>query len=330
MITRRRVVGLSAAAALIPGRIGGASAQPTAPSWPSRFVRLVVPNPPGGGIDGVARILANRLSEMWGQQIVVENKGGAGGNLALEMVAHASPDGYTMIIGSIGLAINRFLFPSLGYDPVADFAPVTLIAAYPNLMVVPNSSPAKSVAEFIAYAKANRGKITFASSGAGTSTHLCSELLKRMAGIEMTHVPYRGAPLALNDLIPGRVDMMFNTIGGLLGPVRSGQLRGLAVSTAKRFPTAPEFPTVAEAGLPGFDVSSWYGFFVPGRTPPDIVKKMHADTIAVLAEPAVRSKLEALGVVVVGSTPEELATQLRTETELWGPIIKTAGIKAEE
>jgi tripartite-type tricarboxylate transporter receptor subunit TctC len=327
MINRRRLLRLSAASMFAPALAGHTA---RAQGWPNRVVRLVVPNPPGGGIDSVARIIANRLSEMWGQQVVIENKGGAGGNLALEMVAHASPDGNTMIISSIGLAINRYLFPSLGYDPVNDFAPVTLICAYPNLMVVPNSSPATSVREFIDYAKANRGKITFASSGAGTSTHLCSELFKRMAGIEMTHVPYRGAPLAMNDIIPGRIDMMFNTIGGLLPAARSGQVRGLAVSTAERFATAPEFPTVAESGLPGFDVSSWYGFFVPAKTPPEIIRRMHADTVAVLAEPAVRSKIEQLGNAVVGSTPEQLAAKLRAESEQWGPIIKAAGITSNE
>jgi tripartite-type tricarboxylate transporter receptor subunit TctC len=326
MITRRRLLA-TAAVALVPHAV---SAPARAQAWPGRFVRLVVPNPPGGGIDSVARIVANRLSEIWGQQVVIENKGGAGGNIALDMVAHAPPDGYSMIISSIGLAINRYLFPSLPYNPDADFAPVTLLCQYPNLMVVPNSSPAKSVQEFIAYAKANRGKVTFASSGAGTSTHLSGELFKRMSGIEMTHVPYRGATLALNDLIPGRIDMMFNTIGGLLPPVRNGQLRGLAVSTAERFPTAPEFPTVAESGLPGFDVPSWYAFFVPAKTPPDIVRRIHADTVAVLAEPAVKAKLELLGVVIVGSTPEMLAAQVKIETEKWGPIIKGAGIKGEE
>ena len=247
MITRRRLAGLAAASALAPALTAGAA---HAQAWPRRFVKLVVPFPPGGGTDGVARILANRLSEVWGQQMVIENKGGAGSNIGAETVARAEPDGYTMLIGSLPLAVNRFLYPSLNYDPIADFAPVSLICLYPNLMVVPNSSPAKSVMEFVAHAKANRGKITFASSGTGTSTHLSGELFKRMTDIEMTHVPYRGVALALNDVIPGRVDVMFNTMAGVLQQARTGQLRGLAVTTAKRFPTAPEFPSVAEAGCP--------------------------------------------------------------------------------
>ena len=296
--------------------------------WPNRFVRLVVPFPAGGGTDAVARILANRLSEVWGQQMVIENKGGAGSNIGAEAVARSDPDGYTMLIGSLPLAVNRYLFSSLTYDPIADFAPVSLICLYPNLMVVPNSSPATSVKEFIAHAKANSGKITFASSGTGTSTHLSGELFKRMAGIEMTHVPYRGVALALNDVIPGRVDVMFNTMAGVLQQVRTGQLRGLAVTTAKRFPTAPELPTVVES-VPGFDVSSWYAFFVPAKTPSEIVRKIHADTVAVLAEHAIKNKLEQVGVMVVGSTPEQLAAQLKSETELWGPVIKAAGIKSE-
>jgi tripartite-type tricarboxylate transporter receptor subunit TctC len=222
------------------------------------------------------------------------------------------------------------MFNSLNYDSITDLAPVTMICNYPNLMMVPNSSPVKSVKEFIDYAKANRGKITFGSSGIGTSPHLAGELFKRMAGIEMTHVPYRGAGPAMNDLIPGRITMMFNTAGASIPQVRAGNVRALGVSSAERFPSAPDFPTVAEMGLPGFEVISWYGFFVPVKTPAAIVKKMHDDTVAVLAEPALKARLELLGVAVIGSTPEVLAAKLKAETEMWGPIIKAAGIKGEE
>jgi tripartite-type tricarboxylate transporter receptor subunit TctC len=327
MIKRRDLIGLAATSFATPALLlSGARAQ----SWPSRYVRLIVPFPPGGGTDAVARIVTSRLSEVWGQQVVIENKGGAGSNIGAEAAARAEPDGYTMLIGALPLAVNRYLFPAIGYDSITDFAPITMICLYPNLMVVPNSSPAKSVQEFIDFAKANRGKITFGSSGIGTSTHLCSELFKRRAGIEMTHVPYRGAGPAMNDLIPGRLSMMFNTAGALIPNVRAGQLRGLAVSTLERFPTAPEFPTVAESGLPGFDVSSWYTLFVPVKTPPEIVHKMNADTVAILAEPAIRARLEQLGVSVVGSTAAEAGAKLKAETELWGPIIKAAGIRGEE
>jgi tripartite-type tricarboxylate transporter receptor subunit TctC len=325
MLTRRSLAGFCAAACA-PALIGLARAQ----SWPSRHVRLIVPFPAGGGTDVVARILANRLSEVWGQQMVIENKGGAGSNIGAEAVARAEPDGYTLLIGSLPVAVNRFLYPSLNYDSVTDFAPVSQICTYPNLMVVPNSSPAKSVMEFVAHAKANRGKITFASSGTGTSTHLSGELFKRMTAIEMTHVPYRGVAPALNDIIPGRVDVMFNTMAGVLQQARAGQLRGLAVTSAKRFPTAMEFPSVAEAGVPGFDVQAWYALFAPAKTPPEIVNKLNADTVAILREPAIIAALEKTGVVVTSSTPAELARMLKAEIDLWGPVIKAAGIKVEE
>jgi tripartite-type tricarboxylate transporter receptor subunit TctC len=329
-IDRRRLVRISAAAGLTPVLARSAGAQAQAPLWPSRFVRLVVPFAAGGANEAFARNLAARLSEIWGQQVVIENKPGAGGNIGAEAVARADPDGLTMLIASFPHAVARFLYPSLGYDLTADLAPVTLIGLTPNLMVVPNPSPARSVAEFIAHAKANKGKVSFASSGAGTSIHLSGELFKRMAGIEMTHVPYRGGAPALTDLIPGRVDLMFNVMSSVLPQVRAGQMRGLAVTTASRVPAAAEFPTLAEAGLPGFEVSGWFGFFVPAKTPREIVAKIHADTITALADPAVRGRLEDLGIVVVGSTPAELATFLKTEIDKWGPVIKEAGISIRE
>jgi tripartite-type tricarboxylate transporter receptor subunit TctC len=328
MITRRHLVGLAAASALAPAvspRIARAQ-QP----WPNRIVKIVVPFPAGGGTDVVARIVNNRLSEVWGQQVVIENKPGAGSNIGAEQVARADPDGYSILIGALPMAVNRFLYRSLGYDPLTDFAPVTMLCHFPNLLVVPNSSPVKSVKDLIAYGKANDGKLTFASSGIGTSPHLSGELFKRMAGFEMTHIPYRGVAPALSDVIPGRVDMMFNTAAGVLQQVRSGQVRGLAVSTVKRFPTAMEFPTVAESGLPGFDVTSWYALFVPVKTPADVVRKINADTVAILAEPAIKTRLEQVGVEVVASTPQQLGARLKAETEQWGPIIKGAGIKTQD
>jgi tripartite-type tricarboxylate transporter receptor subunit TctC len=235
-----------------------------------------------------------------------------------------------LLITSMPLAVNRFLFPSLSYDPLEDLAPVSLICEYPNIMAVPITSPARSVADFIAYAKANRGKVSFASSGHGTSVHLSGELFKRMAGIEMLHVPYRGAGPALNDLLPGRVDVMFNNIGAVLPLIQGGKLRGLAVTTAKRTPAAPELPPIAEAGVPGFDVSSWYALFAPAKTAPGIIRKIHADTAAALADPATKERLEQLGVVVVGSTPAELGAFLRAEMDKWAPVIKEAGITVRE
>ena len=247
---------------------GAAAAWPLgagAQTWPAQVLRIICPIAAGGGIDATARIVAAQLSQIWGQQVVVENKTGASGNIAAEFVARSAPDGYTIYIATFPHATNRYLYGSLGYDPVGDFAAVTLIGLYPLVMVVPNSSPAHSVKEFIAYAKTN--KLSYASSGHGTSLHLAGELFKRKAGIEMTHVPYRGAGPAFNDLISGRVDAMINFTSSSLPLVRQGQLRALAVTTAKRLSVAPEVPTMGEAGVPGVEVSSWSGFFVPARTP---------------------------------------------------------------
>jgi tripartite-type tricarboxylate transporter receptor subunit TctC len=232
------------------------------------------------------------------------------------------------LFATSSLAVNRNLYRSLGYDPVADFAPIAHLTSFPYFMFVPNSLPAKSVREFIALAKANAGKLTLASPGTGTAPHLTGELFKRMAGIEMTHVPYRGAGPVLNDLIPGRVDLYFAS-GALLENMRAGQIRGLAVTGAKTEPAAPELPTIAESGVPGFDASSWHALFVPARTPPQIINKMNADAIFALAEPAVRRKLEQYGYGIVGSSPEELATLLKWEIDKWGSVIKDAGIRIE-
>ncbi len=311
--------------------IGGAAAAwplaARAQRWPSQVVRIICPIAAGGGIDATARIVAARLSEIWGQQVVVENKTGASGNIAAEFVARSDPDGYTIYIAAFPHATSRYLYPSLGYDPVADFAPVTLIGVYPLIMVVPSSSPAHSVKEFIAYAKAS--KLSYASSGHGTSLHLAGELFKRRAGIEMTHVPYRGAGPAFNDLIPGRIDAMINFASSSLPLVRQGQLRALAVASAKRLSVAPDLPTMAEAGVAGVEVSSWAAFLVPAKTPREIITKIHADTVVALAEPAVRAKLEQGGVVVIGSPPDELATFLSSEMDRWGQVIKEANIKVQ-
>ena len=325
MITRRRLLGVSAATMLAPGFSRAAFAQ----AWPSRFVRLVVPYPAGGGADAIARLVSGRLSETWGQQVVIENRGGAGGNIASDAVARSAPDGYTLYLAGEFQATNLYAYPKLSYDPVADFLPVSLVVQYPVAFVVPNSSPARTIGEFVAHANANKGKITFASPGYGTGPHLAGEMFKRAAGIELTHVPYRGVAPALQDLVPGRVDSLVNNIAGIMPLMQQGQLRALAVTTAKRAPAAPDVPTLAESGLPGFDVSGWYAFFVPAKTPADIIAKMHADTAAALADPAVKGRLEQLGLFVVGSTPDQLGRFLKTEMDKWGPLIKEAGIKVE-
>ena len=329
MIDRRRILQLAAVSAAAPALRGAARAQPII--FPEHPVRLIVPFAPAGGADVVGRLLSFKLSEMWGQQVVVENHSGAGGNIAAELVAKSKPDGYVLFLVSLGHAINKFLFAKLNYDPVADFAPISLVCTYPNIMVVPVSSPAHSVQEFIDHAKANPGgRITFASSSLGTSVHLAGELFKRMAHIEMTHIPYRGAGPAYNDVIPGRIDVMFPTASSALPLIQNGKLRGLAVTTLKRQDWAPELPTVAESGLPGFEVTSWYGLFAPAGTPPEIVGKISADAQRVAHDPDFVQRLADIATTVVGSNPEGLRRHLKAEMDKWGPVIVDAQIRANE
>jgi tripartite-type tricarboxylate transporter receptor subunit TctC len=329
-LARRHFLQLAAAAAALPALPRRARAQTPSNGWPNRVVRMVVGFPPGGGADATARIVANRLSEMWGQQVVIENKGGAGGNLANETVAAAPADGYTVLFAVPGLAVNRFLFPTLTYDAASDLAPVSLVGTYPTLLVVAKASALKSAQQLIAEARANPGKITYASPGIGTTGHLSAELLKQRARIDLTHVPYRGvAAGAMSDLLAGRVDTMLNTTGSLLQATNAGLVRALAVTTPERFPGAPEIPTFAESGVPGFDVTSWYALFVPAKTPAEIVQRMNADTVSLLRERAIQERFDPLGITAKGSTPAEMAARMRADAELWGPIIKAANIKGE-
>jgi len=322
-LPRRKFLRLSAGAAALPFAPHIARAQ-------ARPVRLIVPFPAGGGADTIARLVGGRLSEMWGQQLVVENRGGAGGNIASEAAARSAPDGYTLYLAGEFHSTNLFTYPKLSYDPIADFAPVSLVVQYPTVIVVPSSSPAKTVSEFITHAKANGGKLTMATPGYGTGPHLAGELFKREAGIQLTHVPYRGAAPALQDVIAGRVDSFFNNIAPVMPLINDGKVRALAVTTAKRTPAAPDIPTVAESGMPGFDVPGWYAFFVPAGTPPEIVQKMNADTVATLAEPRIKTRLEELGLVVIGSTPNTLGGYLKSEMTKWGPVIREANIRINE
>jgi len=330
MLTRRTLLKFSAASALAPGIAGTSRRSAHAQAWPSRYVRLIVPYPAGGGADTIARLVGGKLADIWGQQVLIENRGGAGGNIASEAAARSTPDGYTLYLAGEFLSTNTFLYPKLGYDPVDDFAPVSLVVQYPTVIVVPNSSPARTVQEFIAHAKRSPERLTFASPGHGTGPHLAGELFKRTAGIELTHVPYRGAAPALQDLIPGRVDSFFNNIAPVVPLMQQGQLRALAVTTAKRTPAVPDLVTVAESGLPGFDVSGWYAFVVPAKTPGAIVQKIHADTVTTLTDPTIRRRLEELGLFVVGSTPAQLAAFQKAEMDKWGPVIKAAGITIRE
>ena len=324
MLNRRRFLGATAAVLAAPSVAKAAGVD-----WPVKPVRVVVPFTPGGSTDITARLISNRLQEVWGQSVVVENKPGAGGNIAADMVAHGDADGYTIFISGPGMATNKFLYPSLSYDPVGDFAPVTRLITQPNLMCVPNSSPAKTVQEFIAFCNANRGKVTYASSGNGTTLHLSGELFKRLANVEMTHIPYRGGAPAINDLIPGRVNVIFDNMPSILQHVKGGSLRGLAVTTKERVRATPEIPTIAESGVPGFDVFSWFGFFVPAGTPQHVIAKINADTRDALVYPPVKTRFEELGADPKGSTPAELAAFLQSEIAKWGPVIAEAKIKLE-
>jgi len=325
MISRRDFARLATGTALAPAVFAGAAAQS---KWPARYVRLVVPLAPGGPTDVAARVVAEPLSKMWGQQVVIENKPGGGTNVASDLVAKSSPDGYTILYATSSLSVAPSLYRTLSYDPVLDLAPVSLLFSFPFYMFVPNSSPAKTVREFIAHVKANPGKVTMASPGTGSTPHLAAELFKRMAGIDMTHVPYRGAGPVLNDLIPGRVDVYFAS-GSLLENAQAGQIRVLGVTGLKRDPAAPDVPTIAEAGLPGYEVTSWQALFVPAGTPSEIVQKINAGALAGLADPAVKAKVQQIGYVPVGSTPEELAAMLKAEIAKWHAVIKDAGLKME-
>ncbi|MBV8243288.1 MAG: tripartite tricarboxylate transporter substrate binding protein, partial [Hyphomicrobiales bacterium] len=313
MLTRRHLIALSAASALAPNLfVRAARAQNPKGGFPNKPVRLIVPVAAGGPTDIVARMLAERLSKMWGQQVVIENKGGAGTNIGNEYVAQSDPDGYTVLFATASLAVNSSLYRSLNYDPIADFAPVSLVTQLAYFVFVPNSSPAHSIKEFIDYAKSRPGKLTIASPGTGSAPFLAEMLFLQMADLKMTHVPYRGASPAFTDLIPGRIDCYFGS-GTLLSYARSGQVRVLATTGVKRDAAAPDVPTIAEAGVRGYDVTAWQALFVPAKTPPAIVRKISADTNVALADPAIKDKLAQSGYVAEGSSPEELDQLLKSE-----------------
>jgi tripartite-type tricarboxylate transporter receptor subunit TctC len=324
-LVRRRFLQLTGAAGL------SSLARPAlADAYPSHVVKVLVGFPPGGGADLATRIVVQGLSESWKQQVIVENRPGAGARIALDAAAHAAPDGYTLLLAPGSPQVQGLLFSHLTFKPATDLAPVSLVGTFPDFIVVPASSPFHTLQDFITYAKAHPGKLSWASPGIGTVPHLAGELFMHMAGLEVTHVPYRGVTEGLmSDFIAGRLDLMFNTTGSLLQPVRSKQVRGLAVTSARRFADEPELPTVAESGLPGYDVKSWYGIYAPAKTPADLIKRINADMVAMLAKPAVKEKFKPLGVEAQGSTPAELAAKNQGDAALWGPIIKEANIKVE-
>jgi tripartite-type tricarboxylate transporter receptor subunit TctC len=301
-----------------------------AQAWPSKPIKWVVPFAPGGTTDILARTVGEKLALALGQPVIIENKPGAGGGVGAEFTAKAAPDGYTIMGGTISThAINASLYKNLPYDPVKDFVAITLIARVPNMLVINPDVPAKDVKELIALLKANPNKYSFASSGNGTSQHLSGELFKSMSGTDMQHIPYKGSPPALQDVMGGQVTMTFDNITTAWTLAKSGKLRALAVTTAKRSSIAPDVPTLAESGLPGFEVGSWQGVFAPAGTPPEIVKRLNTEIVKILNLPDVREKLSGLGAEIVANSPDEFAAVVKSEVVKWADVVKKSGAKVD-
>jgi tripartite-type tricarboxylate transporter receptor subunit TctC len=305
---------------------GPAAAQ----QYPTRPIRMIIGFPPGGGTDIVGRIVGQRLSEVLGQQILPDNRGGASGQIAAELAAKAPPDGYTVMMAHIAaISILPSLIPKLPYDPQKDFAPITLVAIGPNLLVVHPSVPARSVKELVALAKARPGQLQYASPGAGTVQHLAGELFKLQAKVDMLHVPYKGSGQSIVDLIAGHVHLDFDSVPPVLPHVRSGRLRALAVTSEKRFSILPDIPTVTEGGVPGFDMSTWWGLVAPAAVSKDIIARLQAETVKVLRQPDVKEKIAFAGADTVGNTAEEFAAFIRAERVKYARIVKDANIKLD-
>jgi tripartite-type tricarboxylate transporter receptor subunit TctC len=298
--------------------------------YPARPLRIVVPFPAGGTTDILARAVAQKLTDSWGQAVVVDNRPGAGGNIGSELVARSTADGYTLLMGTVGThAINVSLYPKLPFDPVKDFVPIILVAGVPNVLEVNPGVPANSMAELVAYAKANPGKLNFASSGNGTSIHLSGELFKSMTGVSMTHVPYKGSAPAISDLLGGQVQLMFDNLPSSLAQIKAGKLRALAVTSATRSAALPDVPTIAESGLPGFEASSWFGLLAPAGTPSPIVAKLNGEVAKWLATPEAREKMLASGANAAGGTPDDFARHIAAETTKWAKVVKDSGARID-
>lgn len=301
-----------------------------AQQYPAKPVRFVVPFAPGGSTDTLARTLGVKLSDFVGQQVVVDNRPGANGNIGMEIVARAAPDGHTIVLGYIAnLAIGPGLYDKLPFDPVRDYAPITQLASSPNVLVAHPSVPARNFKELIALAKAKPGQINFASASVASVGHLTGELLNNLAGIRMVHVPYKGSGQAVTDLLGGHVQLMFSGFSSTLPHIKSGKLRPLVVTGARRSPALPDVPTIAESGFPGFEATAWYGVLAPAKTPKPIVTRLHAEIVKVLQLPDVKERLGNLGFEIVGSTPEQFAAYIKSEISKWEKVVKTSGAKPE-
>jgi tripartite-type tricarboxylate transporter receptor subunit TctC len=301
-----------------------------AQAYPSKPVRMLVGFAPGGGTDLMARVIGQKISEFWSQQVMVENRAGATGVIAADITAKSSPDGYTLLMGHVNSnAIAPRLFQKMPYDPLKDFVPVVYVGYVPNILAVHPSLAAKTVQELIVLAKAKPGQLTFASSGTGSTQHLAGEMFKLITGVQMTHIPYKGSGQAITDLLAGVVSMNFDTMPPVLEHIKNHRLRALAISTPKRHPQLPEVPTFVESGILGFDVTNWYGVFAPGGTPRDVVQKVNADINRAMQSPDVRSRLQQAGTELGGGTPEEFDAFLRNELAKFGKLIKDANIKVD-
>jgi tripartite-type tricarboxylate transporter receptor subunit TctC len=297
--------------------------------YPNRPLRFILPFPPGGGTDTLARIVSQKLGENLGQTIVLDNRPGAGANIGAEIGAHSVPDGYTLTMGNVAHAINMTLYAKPGYDLITDFAPITLLASTPNILVVHPSVAAKSVQELIALAKANPGKLNYASSGSGSSAHLAAELFKSMAGVNLTHVPYKGGGPAVTSLVGGETVVGFATAPSVLQQIKSGRLRGLAVTTSKRTAAMPELPTIAESGVPNYDASTWYGALAPAKTAASIITRLHAEFVKIMKSTDILDRIAVLGYEASTDTPQEFAEYIKSEIAKWGKVVKATGIRAD-
>ena len=317
------VIAACAVAAPVP-------ASAAAGSFPTRPVRFVVPFAPGGSTDTLARVLGGRLADALGQSVVVDNRAGANGDIGMQIVASAPPDGHTIVLGYIAnLAIGPAVTAKMPYDPIRDFTPITHLANAPNILVVHPSVPAGNFKAFVAYVKANPRKVNFASASVASIGHLTGELLNGLASIDMVHIPDKGSGLAVGDLVGGLVQAMFSGMSSTLPHVKAGKLRALAVTSAKRSTAVPDVPTIAESGFPGFEATAWYGLLAPARTPRQAVARLHAETVKALAMPDVRQRLEGVGFELVGSTPEEFAAYIRSEIAKWAKVVQTSGVRLD-
>lgn len=318
------------AGALLAAAAAAVAPCAAAQGFPTKQIRMVVTFPTGGAPDILARTISEKLDPAWGQTMIVDNKPGAGGNIGAEFVARAPADGHTLVMGTVGThSINGSLYAKIPYDMVRDFAPVTLIASTPNLLVVNNDVPAKNLQELIALAKARPGTLTYGSPGIGTSVHVSGELFNSMAGVKTTHVPYKGRQMAIPDLLGGNITMMFDNMPSAIPVVREGKLRAIGVTSAKRSPSAPEIPTIAEQGLPGFEATSWFAVFAPAGTPRPVVDRLHAEIVRIFNLPDVQAKMRTLGLDPILGGPEELARTQQSEIAKWAKVIRDSGAKAE-